>query len=92
MGFGIASICSGFLFGWTLVIGIIAIIFGALAMSWASKWTQANPGIEDSQVKAGKICGIIGLIFGILGVIGAIISIAAVGCAGCAAAMGGYNY
>ena len=90
MVFGIISIASGFLFGWTLIVGIVAIIFGALSMSWAKKWMEANPGVENGQIKAGRICGIIGLIFGILGIVGSIIALLTIGCAGCFYALDGY--
>ena len=66
MVFGIVSLSVSVIFGWTIILGILSIVFGALAMSWANKFGGANPGVDNGQVKAGRITGIIGLIFGII--------------------------
>ena len=90
MVFGIVSLCASILVGWTVVFGILAIVFGALAMNWAKKFMMANPGVDDGQVKAGRITGIIGLIFGIIDVVGGLIAWLAIGCAAIFATAGGY--
>lgn len=90
MVFGIVSLVASILVGWTVIFGILAIVFGALAMSWAKKFMMANPGVDDGQVKAGRITGIIGLIFGIIDVVGGLIFWLAVGCAAIFATAGGY--
>ena len=90
MVFGIVSLCASILVGWTVIFGILAIVFGALAMSWAKKFMMANPGVDDGQVKAGRITGIIGLIFGIIDVVGGLIAWLAIGCAAIFATAGGY--
>jgi len=90
MVFGIVSLCASILVGWTVIFGILAIVFGALAMSWAKKFMMANPGVDDGQVKAGRITGIIGLIFGIIDVVGGLIFWLAIGCAAVFATAGGY--
>ena len=90
MVFGIVSLCASILVGWTVILGILAIVFGALAMSWAKKFMMANPGVDDGQVKAGRITGIIGLIFGIIDVVGGLIAWLAIGCAAVFATAGGY--
>lgn len=69
MIFGIISLASGFVFGWTIFVGIVAIVFGALAISWANRYNATNMPGSDGQVTAGKVCGIIGLVFGIIGII-----------------------
>lgn len=90
MVFGIVSLCASILVGWTVVFGILAIVFGALAMSWAKKFMMANPGVDDGQVKAGRITGIIGLIFGIIDVVGGLIAWLAIGCAAVFSTASGY--
>ena len=90
MVFGIVSLCASILVGWTVIFGILAIVFGALAMNWAKKFMMANPGVDDGQVKAGRITGIIGLIFGIIDVVGGLIAWIAIGCAAIFATAGGY--
>lgn len=90
MVFGIVSLCASILVGWTVIFGILAIVFGALAMSWAKKFMMANPGVDDGQVKAGRITGIIGLIFGIIDVVGGLIAWLAIGCAAVFSTAGGY--
>ncbi len=92
MVFGIISVVSGVLFSTTILMGVLSIVFGALAMSWSKAFNEANPGNEDGQVKAGRICGIIGLITGIVGIVAGIIIFASVGCVACFASMGGYGY
>ena len=90
MVFGIVSLCASILVGWTVIFGILAIVFGALAMNWAKKFMMANPGVDDGQVKAGRITGIIGLIFGIIDVVGGLIAWFAIGCAAILSTAGGY--
>ena len=81
LAFGIISLCASILVGWTVIFGILAIVFGALAMSWAKKFMTANPTVDDGSVKGGRITGIIGLIFGIIDVVGGLIAWFAIGCA-----------
>ena len=90
LAFGIISLCASILVGWTVIFGILAIVFGALAMSWAKKFMMANPTVDNGSVKAGRITGIIGLIFGIIDVVGGLIAWFAIGCAAIFATAGGY--
>ena len=83
MVFGIVSLACGFFFSWTFLLGILSIIFGALSMSWGKKFMEANPGMDNGQVKAGRICGIIGLVLSIIGIVATIIVVAVTGCAAC---------
>ncbi|MCR4610942.1 MAG: hypothetical protein K5644_03490 [Lachnospiraceae bacterium] len=92
MVFGIVSLASSVLFSYTVILGVLSIVFGALAMSWSKKFNEANPGNNDGQVKAGRVCGIIGLIAGIVGMVVGLIVFLTVGCAACFASMGGYGY
>ena len=90
MVFGIVALCASILVGWTVIFGILAIVFGALAMSWAKKFMMANPTVDNGSVKSGRITGIIGLIFGIIDVVGGLIAWLAIGCAAIFATAGGY--
>lgn len=82
MVFGIIACACGSAFGWTFFLGILAIVFGALAMSWSKKYMAANP-VPNGQVKAGRITGIIGFVFGIVETVIMFIAILAGGCAAC---------
>lgn len=88
MVFGIVSLCVSVIIGWTVIFGILSIVFGALAMSWSKKYMQANPNVDNSQVKAGRITGIIGFIFGIIDVVFGTITWISVGCVACLAPLG----
>ena len=88
MVFGIVSLCVSVIIGWTVIFGILSIVFGALAMSWSKKYMQANPNVDNGQVKAGRITGIIGFIFGILDVVFGTITWISVGCVACLAPLG----
>ncbi|MBQ9391086.1 MAG: hypothetical protein IJU02_02745 [Lachnospiraceae bacterium] len=88
MVFGIVSLCVSVIIGWTVIFGILSIVFGALAMSWSKKYMQANPNVDNGQVKAGRITGIIGFIFGIIDVVFGTITWISVGCVACLAPLG----
>ena len=88
MVFGIVSLCVSVIIGWTVIFGILSIVFGALAMSWSKKYMQANPNVDNGQVKAGRITGIIGFIFGIIDVVFGTITWVSVGCVACLAPLG----
>lgn len=49
--------------------GIVGIICGVLAIIFAKQSTEMNGGIELSNAKAGRICGIVGLVLGSLYII-----------------------
>ncbi len=61
--FGVLALVSIF-----LCIGL-PIIFGAIAMHNAKR-SFLELGVESSQAKAGRICGLIGLIIGIVSLLG----------------------
>ena len=83
MVFGIVSLCVSVVVGWTIIFGILAIVFGALAMSWSKKYIQVNPNVDNGQVNAGRITGIIGFIFGIIDVVVGSIFWLSAGCFAC---------
>lgn len=82
MVFGIISCGLGSVFGWTIVCGIVSIVFGALAMSWSKSYMLANP-VPSGQVRAGRITGIIGFVCGIVETVIGFIYWLVVGCAAC---------
>ena len=90
MAFGIVSLVASILVGWTVVFGILAIVFGALAISWSKKFMMANPTVDNGSVKAGRVTGIIGLVFGIIDVVGGTIFWLVLGCAAVFATVGAY--